>query len=82
MTNTYAIIENNIVVNKVLADAEFAQEQGWVALPEGVDIGWTYDGKNATPPEPVVIEQPPAPTKEQLLAQLQALTTQIQAIKD
>ena len=80
MSNVYAIIENNVVVNKVLADAEFAQEQGWVLLHEGVDIGWTYDGKNATPPEPVVIEQPPAPTKEELLAQLQALSEQINAL--
>jgi len=82
MSNVYAVIENNIVVNKVLADAEFAAEQGWVELPNEVEIGWTYDGVNATPPEPVVIEQPPAPTKEQLLAQLQALTAQIQTIKD
>lgn len=80
MTNTYAIIENNVVVNKVLAEPEFAQAQGWVPLPEGVDIGWTYDGNTATPPEPVVIEQPPAPTKEELLAQLQALSEQINAL--
>ena len=80
MTNTYAIIENNVVVNKVLADADFAAEQGWVTLPEGVDIGWTYDGETATPPEPVVIEPTSAPTKEELLAQLQALSDQINAL--
>jgi hypothetical protein len=35
---------------------------------------------NGTPPEVIVIEQPPAPTKEELLAQLQALSDQINAL--
>lgn len=51
MTNKYAIIENQTVVNIVVADPQYAQEQNWVPLPEGVAIGWTYDGTNATPPK-------------------------------
>ena len=41
----FAIIENGIVGNIVIADAEFAQEQGWLAAPDDVEIGWTHDGE-------------------------------------
>lgn len=62
MTNKYAIIENGIVVNMAVADAEFAAQQNWVAAPDHVDgkvvtMGWTYDGTNFVAPvivEPVV----------------------------
>ena len=77
----YGIIENGVVVNAVVADAEFAAANGWVALDEFAGPGWTYaDGVFTAPviPEPVV---PPAPTKEQLLAQLQTLQAQIQALE-
>jgi hypothetical protein len=60
----YAIIENNKVVNIVLATAEFAQEQGWVECPENVSIGWDYNDGIATPPaktDLVVQEQPTQP---------------------
>jgi hypothetical protein len=46
----YAIIENGIVVNIVVASPEFAAQQGWIECPEGVGIGWTFDGVMATPP--------------------------------
>lgn len=79
----YAIIENGKVTNTVVAEAEYAAQQGWVALPETAGIGWDYingqfvDNRPAPPaPEPA-----PAPTKEQLLAQLQALQAQIQALE-
>lgn len=81
MSNVYAVIENNIVTNKVLADPEFAASQGWIPLPDGVDIGWTYDGVAAIPPDQSVIKNSAAPTKEELLAQLQALQSQIQALE-
>ena len=38
----YAIIENELVVNVAVADAEFAQSQGWVACPDYVSAGWGY----------------------------------------
>lgn len=78
----YAIIENDTVINTAVAEADYAAEQGWVLLPEGAGIGWSYiDGEfvDLRPaPEPMPI--PPAPTKEELLAQLQALQAQITAL--
>lgn len=44
----YAIVNNeNIVENVVLAEPDFAAEQGWVEIPEEqkAGIGWVYDGK-------------------------------------
>jgi hypothetical protein len=76
----YAIIENGVVINVVIADAEYAAQQGWIACPVA-GPGWTYaDGVFTAPVvvEPVV---PPAPTKEELLAQLNALSAQIQALE-
>jgi len=86
MTNRYAIIEDGVVVNVVVADAEYAAQQGWVECP---DAGpkWLYaDGVFTKPeiipvPEPEPIPVPPTPTKEQLLAQLNALSAQIQALE-
>lgn len=52
----YAIIENGKVVNIAAATAEFAASQGWVECPDGVDIGWSFDGGNLIPP-PRNIEQ-------------------------
>ena len=81
MTNRYAIIENGVVTNVVIADAEYAAQQGWVACPTA-GPGWGYDGQNFTEPAPPPAPEPaPAPTKEQLLAQLQALQAQIQALE-
>jgi hypothetical protein len=50
MVKTYAIIEDGIVVNVALAEAEYAAEQGWVLLPPLVFSGWLYDGQNFSPP--------------------------------
>jgi hypothetical protein len=78
----YAIIENNTIVNAVVAEADYAAQQGWVLLTEGAGIDWSYiNGQfvdNRPVPETVT---PPAPTKEELLAQLNALSAQIQALR-
>jgi hypothetical protein len=78
----YAIIENGKVVNTVIAESDYAAQQGWVALPENAGIGWDYvNGQfvdNRPAPEAPVTT---APTKEELLAQLQALQAQIQALE-
>lgn len=82
MTNRYAIIENGVAVNVVIADVEFAAQQGWVECPDA-GPGWTYaDGVFTAPVvvEPPTPEPTPAPTKEELLAQLQAIQAQIQAL--
>jgi hypothetical protein len=54
MTNKYAIIENTLVTNVAVADAEFAQSQGWVSCPEEVSQGWTYVNDVFMPPTPYV----------------------------
>lgn len=83
MTNRFAIIENGLVTNVVVADAEIASTNGWVACPVA-GPGWTYTDGVFTAPvvvEPEPIPAPPAPTKEELLAQLNALAAQIQALE-
>lgn len=75
----YAIIENGLVTNVVVASAEIATQSGWIACPDA-SPGWTYaDGAFV---EPVIVAPtaPAAPTKEELLAELQALTAKINAL--
>jgi hypothetical protein len=80
MTNRFAIIENGTVVNVVVADAEIASVNGWVDCPIA-GPGWTYANNVFTAPVVVAPTPTPAPTKEQLLAQLNALSAQIQALE-
>ena len=84
MTKRFAIIENGVVVNLVLADDEYAAEQGWVFAPDYVDgkvlsTKWLYNGSTFIQPD-VVITTKPEPTKEELLAQLAELTAKIQTL--
>ncbi len=44
--NNYAVIENNLVVNNVVSEPEYAAEQGWILMPEAVGIGWSYANGN------------------------------------
>lgn len=78
----YAIIENSIVVNTVIADAEYANLQSWVKAGDLVEIGWSYaDGEFVDlRPAPEPAPAPPPITKEKLLAQLQTLQAQITAL--
>lgn len=46
----YAIIKNGKVSNVVVAEPEYAAQKGWVECPEGVGIGWAFDGAKAIPP--------------------------------
>ena len=75
----YAIIENGTVVNVVVADEQIAAENGWVECPDAGPY-WTY--ANGVFTAPVVVEPTPAPapTKEELLAELQTLTAKINAL--
>ena len=57
MVKTYAVIEDGVMVNIALAEADFAAEQGWVLLPHGVILGSTYDGETFGPPLGVVPTQ-------------------------
>lgn len=77
----FAIIKNGKVTNVVVAEAEYAAEQNWVELTDGAGIDWDYvDGQFVDNRIASEADTPPTPTKEELLAQLQALQTQIQAL--
>jgi len=76
----YAIIKDGVVDNVVLAEPEYAAEQGWIDCPEA-GPGWTYADGVFTAPVVVEPTPAPAPTKEQLMAELAALTAKIQALE-
>jgi hypothetical protein len=73
------VIENGVVVNTIeVSSLDFMPN-----LVEATDgsIGWLYDGSTFTNPNPPVAVEPLAePTKEELLAELQALTVKINAL--
>ena len=76
--NKYAIIEDGLVVNVVIGQTEIAPNQILVEC-ENAGPNWTYaDGVFTAPAvaKPTVI----TPTKEELLAQLNAISAQIQAL--
>lgn len=80
--NTYAVIENGKVTNTVVAEADYAAQQGWIALPKNAGIGWDYINGQFVDNRPIPAPEPaPTPTKEQLMAQLAALSAQIQALE-
>jgi hypothetical protein len=79
----YAQIENGKVVNVVVSDAQYASDNGLILIAEGSGIGIDWDYANGqfvdNRPVPVVVTTP-APTKEQLFAELQTLTAKINAL--
>jgi len=52
----YAVLAGNQVVNIAVATPEFAASQGWVECPEGVGIGWCFDGVGDPVAPPVNLE--------------------------
>jgi len=65
----YAVIENNLVVNIVEAESDFAAQMGWITYPEYINnqvvgIGWQYDGVNWTPPAETTPETTPEETQQ------------------
>lgn len=79
----YAIIKNGKVVNTVVAEADYAETQGWIVCSEEAGIDWDYINGQFIDNRPKSPEPPPlpVPTKEELLQQLLALQTQIQALE-
>ena len=74
------IIENGVVVNTIVVDSlDFMP--GLIEAPTSTGIGWSYVNGQFVDnrPQPEVVA-PPAPTKEQLLAELQTLTAKINAL--
>ena len=75
------VIENGIVVNTVIVES-LSDLPNLVSAENGGDIGWRYDGNVYVEPDPLPEPTPViAPTKEELLAQLNALSAQIQALE-
>lgn len=79
----YAVIENAKVVNVVVADADYAAENGWIEITNA-GIGWDYIDGQFVDNRPVAVYVDPAPTpeptKEELLAELAALTEKIKVL--
>lgn len=78
----YAVIENGKIINTVISDSDYALSQGWVECDQDVGIGWSYVDCQFVDERPVPDPEPAhaSPTKEELLAQLQALQAQITAL--
>ena len=81
------IIQDGIVINTIIASPEEAEHAFPDALcVEATDggIGWSYVDGEFVDLRPALEPAPPPrpPTKEELLAQLQALQAQINALGD
>lgn len=80
----YARIENDTVVELAVFDSienRFHPSLIWVECTAQVKHGDLYaNGVFSTPPVQAVTEPTPAPTKEELMAELAALTAKIQAL--
>ena len=65
----YGQIIDSKVSNAIAADAEFAERNGLVLLPDTVDIGWLYvDGEFSPPPAPV---KPPEQIQSEIVTATQ-----------
>lgn len=62
---TYAVLAGGVVVNRAIADADFAAGQGWIEAGEA-QIGWLYDGQGFTAPPPVPAPVPPVISARQI----------------
>ena len=72
-------LENNRIAQVEQVEFEVAEPLFWVDCPDEVTTEWTYDGSSFNAPiapEPIAQE----PTKEQLLAELAALTAKIESL--
>lgn len=72
--------ENNRICQIEKQDFPVAEPLFWLDCPDTITTEWTYDGVTFVAPvipEPVVS---PEPTKNELLAELEALTAKIKAL--
>lgn len=73
----YAVIENGVVVNVVIADPQVAAVKGWIRSDDA-GPGWRWDGAKFDPPP-----RPPAPpTLNPRAPQLAVLDAKIAALPD
>jgi hypothetical protein len=75
MSNRFAVIEDGVVVNVVIGAPAIADNQICVEC-DTAGPGWKYIDGQFVEPDPVPTITP-TPTKEELLAQLQAIQAQI-----
>lgn len=81
----YVFITNGVVTDLAQIDpfkvfqADYAKQ--FIEAPDEVTHWWTYDGTTFSAPVIVEPTAPAAPTKEQLMAELAALTTKINALE-
>lgn len=82
----WVYIENGVVKDLVRVPPQNvfypAYADMFIEAPDEVDFNWIFDGETFSPPPPVEIPEYVPPTKEELLAQLQALQEQIAAISE
>ena len=74
-----AIIDNGICINIIISETLVHPDNLLMIYSEDAEIGDLWDGTTFTKPEPEIVA-PPAPTKEELMAELAALTTKINAL--
>lgn len=77
--NAHQLDASGVIINTIVVESlDFMPNL--IEATEG-GIGWTYaNGVFTAPPKPEVV-LPLAPTKEELLAQINALSAQIQALE-
>jgi hypothetical protein len=83
----WAYNNNGVLYDVVMTHPSILFPQGYaeqfIEVPDEAVNGWFWDGENVSEPSaPEPIPAPPPPTKEELLAQLQALQAQIIALED
>lgn len=53
----YSIIENNTIINTVVADSEYAATYQLIETPEGAGIGFAFDGEKWVKPNQSTTEE-------------------------
>ena len=79
----YLQIKDGVVVNRTISDklrlAEWSSEGQIWEQDDEAQIGWTYDGKNFSPP-PREPDPEPTPTARNLLAEIDELRARLDKI--
>ena len=76
-----AIIDNGICINIIISETLVHPDNLLMIYSEDAQIGDLWNGVEFIKPTPPEVVAPAAPTKEELLAQLNALSAQIQALE-
>lgn len=75
----FAIIQDYVVTNITVSETKISED--WIELPDHAGIGSTYiDGNFSDFPDLTIPEK--EPTKDELLAQIQALMDKVNALPD